>query len=849
MSVYKCKMCGGSLEISEDSVIAVCDYCGTKQTVPSADDDRKMSMYGRANKLRYSCDFDKAAGMYESIITDFPYEAEAYWGLILCKYGIEYVDDPATGKKIPTCHRSSFDSVMEDQNFEKVMEYADTIAVSVYREEAKMIEKLRRSILEVSNKEEPYDIFICYKETDDFGDRTIDSVIAQDIYKELTNEGYRVFFSRVSLEDKLGTAYEPYIFAALNSAKVMLAVGTSYDYYNAVWVKNEWSRFLQLISKGEKKVLIPCYKGIDAYDMPKEFRHLQAQDMGKVGAIQDLIRGIGKIVQKQSNISATIPTTTGVTENSLLQRVTLFLESENWKDATDYCEKVLDINPQNAHAYFYRLLAEMRVATPDKLTSLSKPLDDRKNYQLAIRFADESFAANIKGYNQVILDRINAEQQRDRHEQETLQRLLSQADKLILKMSEKTDELARLLGRVTLSPGCRELDPAGMAASHEAFIHRLETTLQTLGVFKSKEKRLLNDRIAYEKQLVSMFSALGQSSSSPYHNLCLDIQQINNEMHDVVRMLNFRKQHMYVRRIYQAMVHYNYPDLLNDTFCNIIVTGKYKSYLSVGYQHTLGLRTDGTVFAVGLNYSNQCEVGSWRDIIAVSAGGFFSLGLKKNGMVEAAGKNSYGQCNVESWRDIISVSAGFNHSVALKKDGTVVAVGDNRFGQCNVTSWKNIVAVSAGFDHTIGLKADGTLIGVGNNDYRQVELEDLKNAEAISAGDARSVVLYPDGTVGYSFTNRLNKLDVSSWKDIVSISTCDSFLVAVNNHGNVFSACDNREFDESFDTLGAKLTDLRDIAYADVGKTFVIGLQRDGTLVSRGINENKADNVNNWKLW
>ena len=72
----------------------------------------------------------------------------------------------------------------------------------------------------------------------------------------------------------------------------MLAVGTDYEYYNAVWVKNEWSRYLALIAAGQKKALIPCYKNIDAYDMPKEFARLQAQDMGKVGAMQDLLRGI-----------------------------------------------------------------------------------------------------------------------------------------------------------------------------------------------------------------------------------------------------------------------------------------------------------------------------------------------------------------------------------------------------------------------------------------------------------------------------------------------------------------------------------------------------------------------------
>lgn len=295
-TVIKCKMCGGDLNLIEGSSTAQCEFCGSLQTVPRVDDDKKITLFSRANRLRAGCEFDKAAGVYESIVADFPEEAEAYWGLVLCKYGIEYVDDPATGKKVPTCHRSSFDCVMEDPNFEQAMENADEEALLVYREEAKQIEQLRKGIIEVSAKEDPYDIFICYKETDKKGDRTVDSLIAQDIYDALTEKGYRVFFSRITLEDKLGVAYEPYIFAALNSAKVMLAIGTDYENYNAVWVKNEWSRFLKLMEKDKRKHLIPCYKDIDAYDIPREFKHLQAQDMGKVGAMQDLVRGIDKIL-------------------------------------------------------------------------------------------------------------------------------------------------------------------------------------------------------------------------------------------------------------------------------------------------------------------------------------------------------------------------------------------------------------------------------------------------------------------------------------------------------------------------------------------------------------------------
>ena len=294
--MIKCKMCGGDLALTEGSTIATCEYCGTTQTVPSQDNEKKLIQFERADRLRRNCEFDKAAGVYESIVADFRHEAEAYWGLVLCKYGIEYVDDPGTSKKIPTCHRSSFESIMEDPNFEQVMENADVLARKVYREEAKQIEEIRKGIIEVSSKEDPYDIFICYKETDTEGQRTVDSVLAQDIYDALTDKGYRVFFSRITLEDKLGQEYEPYIFAALNSAKVMLAIGTDYEHYNAVWVKNEWSRYLKLMEKDKGKHLIPCFKGIDAYDMPKEFNKLQAQDLSKVGAQQDLLRGIEKLV-------------------------------------------------------------------------------------------------------------------------------------------------------------------------------------------------------------------------------------------------------------------------------------------------------------------------------------------------------------------------------------------------------------------------------------------------------------------------------------------------------------------------------------------------------------------------
>ncbi len=305
MATLKCKMCGGDLALGGDSAVAVCEYCGTQQTIPKLSDERKLALFERANYYRSESEFDNALHIYESIIAEEPEEAEAYWGICLCRYGIEYVEDKRQGKRVPTCHRAQYKSILEDPNYLNALHYADIFSREVYQEEAKYIDTVQKGILSISSKEEPYDVFICYKETDDNGNRTIDSVIAQDIYEELTEEGYKVFFAKITLEDRLGIAYEPYIFAALNSAPLMLVVGTKKEYFEAPWVKNEWSRFVNMAEEDRDKVIVPCYRDISVSDMPSEFRPLQSQDVSKVGWLQDLVRGIKKIIPKDNEPKTT----------------------------------------------------------------------------------------------------------------------------------------------------------------------------------------------------------------------------------------------------------------------------------------------------------------------------------------------------------------------------------------------------------------------------------------------------------------------------------------------------------------------------------------------------------------
>ena len=419
MAVFKCKMCGGALEISENQSVATCEYCGTQQTLPKLDDEKKLALFSRANNLRIKSEFDKAAGIYESIIAEFRDEAEAYWGLVLCKYGIEYVDD-GKGRRIPTCHRTLPMAIMEDDDFQQACEYADITAKNIYRDEAKAIDKIQKKILNIALNEEPYDIFICYKETDDItGSRTEDSIIAQDIYTGLLKDGYRVFFARVSLREVAGTEYEPYIYAALSSAKIMLAIGTKHDYYDAVWVKNEWSRFISMMADDSGKVLIPCFRDMDAYDMPKEFKNMQALDMGDVTFFGSLTENIERIIDKTRGRA--VKETVVFNNDSgdvapLLERGFLFLEDKDWNKADEFFESVLNKDPKNGQAYLGKLLVDLEISKFDNLQNFHTSFSDNNNYGKIMRFADSVLKENVKKCNDIIVRRNEEARKKDIYE-------------------------------------------------------------------------------------------------------------------------------------------------------------------------------------------------------------------------------------------------------------------------------------------------------------------------------------------------------------------------------------------------------------------------------------------------
>ena len=411
--IIKCKMCGGDIDFIPGATYGTCEYCGSTSTIPQAEDENKLNRYNRANHFRRQCEFDKAVAAYEKILEQDDTDAEAHWGAVISRFGIEYVEDPATHQRIPTCHRVQVASILTDEDYLAAVENApDEESRRIYQEEAARIAEIQKGILAISANEKPYDVFICYKETDANGQRTHDSQWAQDIYYGLTEQGYKVFFSRITLEDKLGQQYEPYIFAALNSAKVMVVVGSRPEYFNAVWVKNEWSRYLALMAHDRKRLLIPCYRDMDPYDLPEELSALQSQDMSKIGFMQDLLRGVQKVMQQPTSAPQRVRVETATVETnapgvtSLLKRAALFLEDGDTASAREYYDRVLDIDPECAEAYMGKVCAETGCRKESDLGALNYCVDMRGDWQKAVRFASAAQKQKYEGYMASVRARV-----------------------------------------------------------------------------------------------------------------------------------------------------------------------------------------------------------------------------------------------------------------------------------------------------------------------------------------------------------------------------------------------------------------------------------------------------------
>lgn len=305
-----CRTCRYLFDFPLHRTTFVCPACGTVNGRPQAEGSALESL-SRATAQRLRCDFHNAVNSYQHVLLDSPEEHEALWGLALCRYGVEYVDDPRTGKRMPTVHSVRRKPMQLDPDYLAAIDCAPEDVRVQYEQEAQYVDDAMAKIIELSEKCPPFDVFLCHKTTKpDSEAYTEDYNRAFDLYHELTLQGYRVFFAPKEMAGvAAGSDYEAAIYHALDTAKVMLLICSDAEYLTSAWVRSEWTRFLEMADERKDKRLLPLmYGGFAALEYPRELRvrrmeGVRMEDLNSWENVQQTIRGYVRKETKLETVS------------------------------------------------------------------------------------------------------------------------------------------------------------------------------------------------------------------------------------------------------------------------------------------------------------------------------------------------------------------------------------------------------------------------------------------------------------------------------------------------------------------------------------------------------------------
>lgn len=445
MSNNICNSCGANLIYKDGRW--VCPACGAYKEEEISNEEVTL-LYNASQKLRLAS-FDDAEELYEDIVKKYPKNSEAHWGLVLSRYGIKYEDD-YDGRKLPTCYAATMESFLSDKEYLAALSCApDAKVKAYYAEQGKIIEKNRIEWYEKASKEPAYDVFLCFKDSDKENniERTDDSIEVANLYTYLSGKGYRVFFSRETLRDKVAEKYEPYIYNALNTASVMIVYGSKAEYFESVWMKNEWTRFLKRMREGLKVdgSLIVAYDGMNPAELPKVFAGRQCLDARKktfYGDLETLIARViaiakrpkaaverieikGAVGRKKTSVGTQIKTiqaggaigkkapiavNTGVAtreigqyevpeltpdEETKTKNVFRFLSAGLFDNAQKTVEEILEKNHYNSRALFAKLLIHYEAKNEAELVGKLSAVDDFEEIKTVIAYNDKSIGEKI----------------------------------------------------------------------------------------------------------------------------------------------------------------------------------------------------------------------------------------------------------------------------------------------------------------------------------------------------------------------------------------------------------------------------------------------------------------------
>ena len=788
MELIKCKMCGGDLDLDSYKSIGICKLCGSTMTVPSIFDKKRISLYNRANYYRMNCEFDKAIEIYENILSDYNLESEAHWGIVLCKYGIEYVEDKKNNIRIPTCHIANYNSIFSDYNYNEALKYANSHASEIYEKEAKKIDDLIKNIVNNNLKEEPYDASICNKETDDFEEQIQDSVIAQEIPEYLTEEDIKSSNNQLEpllkraimfLEDKDFIHANEYLERVLD-----LDPECSKAYVGKLMVERMVSTEDELKNGYEPLEKSIYYNKIIRFaDKTIKERYISYNKY---------------IIDKSEEIRK---------QNEELRKQKAILEVEELERISQ-----IRIKQEKKNKKIYRIILISLFIIVFSFAIIDTTFSSKIYYDKAIICFKNNEIAQARTYIQKSNDKYS-EQFYDIIINEISKNINDEnIEKLDIFIEEiKKDEfLYKKYIDMCYESALKALDD-GNIESTNIFLSKvkIDDKLDKSFIKKCYNRAIecLDERDVFAALNYMNYVNVDAKLSNFYREVCYEQANTYLANKDYYKSLDlFRRITGYkdsvvaIRHIITnyfegcfAMYNSDFIALKDDGTC-LSSNSEYDISdfinivsLSANDEHIVGLKEDGTVAVLSVDTHEQCAITNWNVISAICASDSGVYGVKRDGTVIAESNTQYPFYDptkyIGNWTNIIDISANSRHVVGLRSDGTVIAEGLNNHGECDVSQWSDIVSIYTGYSYTVGLKKNGMLKIAGKVEYKD-RIEKNWNNIASVIPDSRFILgLQTDGTIVASSINNYYDKNVYGWENVVALYGSEGDAYALLNDG------------------------------------------------------------------
>lgn len=424
MQIIKCKNCGAQLDVtSAADGIAECGYCHSKHILAKSASAEALNFLAMGEHCLDTCKFDDAISAYGKAAQIDPTEPEAYFGTALSEFKVQYIKDIVNNRLQPICHDVSAKKFSQNGNYIKALSLAAPRQKAEYERRAAEIDYIRSEFYKLKKQDRDYDCFICVKVSGENGRKTVDSERANDIYFHLKDRGYKPFYSEREIQNETGADYEARILYALFCSPCMLIVCSDESYLQTPWVKNEYTRFINLINDERKETDSIAIGFFDApiERLPNRNGRLQGVCLNRPDAyskITDFIDGLlGTNIQtsllqrkeygattykkrsavksqiQKRELGSFIRTDLSVSEKAKLDVAVSMLKSGNYDATISKCRSVLATNNSCSLAHWYLFLAENRCLDVESIKSGTNRLIAIDSLESAIASGDADMKA------------------------------------------------------------------------------------------------------------------------------------------------------------------------------------------------------------------------------------------------------------------------------------------------------------------------------------------------------------------------------------------------------------------------------------------------------------------------